>query len=355
LPVIPMLLVNGCIGIGTGFSTDIPPYNPQDIINILRERLLKRLPSMECVPLTPWWCGFTGEVVSDGNDGWITKGVYVKDDKKKTFTITELPVGVWTKDYKAFLDDMASVEKVKEGEKIPKSMEYAYTSDGKPLLKGFDDLYTDDVVKFILYFDEDTYEDLKAHPSDFEKRFKLTSTWKTTNMVAFNTEHKITRYDSPGEILEGFYEPRLACYEERRQAEIKRLEAEAIESDAKARFIKAVLDGTMELRRKTDEEIIELMKRHELPPLSGPEEKGVDAWDYLLRLRMDRVKASAVKEAEEKVAQAMGALKELQETTASQLWLKDLKEVETGWEKMLAVRNAEKIPAAAKKKTSGKK
>jgi DNA topoisomerase-2 len=37
-PVLPLLLVNGSVGIGTGFSTDIPPFNPNDMIALLRDR-----------------------------------------------------------------------------------------------------------------------------------------------------------------------------------------------------------------------------------------------------------------------------------------------------------------------------
>jgi DNA topoisomerase-2 len=361
LPTIPLLLVNGCVGIGTGFSTNIPPYNPSDIIHVLREKLLRRLPSLKMVPMKPWWQGFKGTVVSDGSSSWVTKGVYTLDDKKNTITITELPIGVWTKDYKAYLDEIASAEKLKDGEKIPRGMDAAYTDDGKPVLKGFDDLYTDDVVKFILYFDEDTYEDMKAHPADFEKRFQLMSTWHTSNMVAFDNNMKITKYSSPGQILEAYFEPRLASYEARRAAEMERLEAEAIECDAKARFIKAVLEGSLELRRASDEKIIEMMKEHDLPALSGSEEeKGVDAWEYLLRLRMDRVKASAVEEAEEKVAAAMNSLEELKGTSASQLWLKDLDELEAAWNKMMSVRIAEAADGKASsappaKKTRAKK
>lgn len=36
LPIIPMLLVNGAEGIGTGWSTKIPNYNPRDIVHNLR-------------------------------------------------------------------------------------------------------------------------------------------------------------------------------------------------------------------------------------------------------------------------------------------------------------------------------
>jgi DNA topoisomerase-2 len=278
------------------------------------------------------------------------------NDSNRTVTITELPVGVWTKDYKTFLDEMASVERVKEGERVPKTLEYAYTEDGKPLLKHFDDLYTDDEVKFILYFDEDTYEDLKAHPSDIVRRFRLTSTWRTTNMTAFDPAMKITKYTRVGQILESFFVPRLNAYEERRQREMERLEAEAVEADAKARFLRAVLEGTLDLRKATDEEIVAAMEEHELPALSG-EGTGVEGYEYLLRLRMDRVKAKAIEEAELAVANALEAVESLRSTTAAQLWLKDLEEFESAWKKMITVRASAlaNAPVQTKQKKAVKK
>lgn len=353
LPTMPLLLLNGCVGIGTGFSTDIPPYNPGDIMRALRDRLTGRLSSLKMVSLKPWWQGFKGEVVAGADShSYITRGIAKFNDAAKTVTITELPVGVWTKDYKGFLDEVASVERLKPDEKVSKAMEHAYTDDGKPVLKGFDDLYTDDEVKFVLYFDEDAYEDMKAHPADFEKRFRLTSSWRTSNMVAFDADMKIVKYSTVGQILEAFYEPRLAAYERRRQAEIARLQADAIEADAKARFIRAVLEGTMELRRASDEAIVAAMKGHALPALSGG--TGIDGYEYLLRLRMDRVKASAVADAEATVAAAHAAVAELGTTTAAQLWIKDLGDFDTAWTKMLAAREAA-ITGATTKKVYAKK
>jgi hypothetical protein len=239
---------------------------------------------------------------------------------------------------------------VDKGERV-KSMDYAFGDDGTPLLKSFDDLYTDEDVKFVLYFDQDGFEDMKAHPEDFEKRFRLSSTWRTTNMVAFDPDMKITKYASVGNILESFYVPRLAAYETRRLKEIERLTGEAVEADAKARFIKAVLEGTMELRRATDTEIMAAMKAHELPALSGLP-SSVDGWEYLLRLRMDRVKASAVEDAEKAVMVAREAVAKLEATTAAQMWLADLEEFEVALEKMGVARAAAcstgKRPSGAK-------
>jgi DNA topoisomerase-2 len=345
LPVVPLLAINGCVGIGTGFSTDIPPHHPLSIVKMLKDRLQGTVKSLTGLTLQPWWFGFRGPIVATNEDTWITKGLYTFDDSKRSVTITELPVGTWTKDYKVFLDELASGDKAGVGD------------DGKPILKSFDDLYDDDSVNFVLYFEPDYYEDIKADHADFEKRFKLTTSWRLSNMTCFDEQMRIVKYSSIGDMVEAFFGPRLTAYEKRRQHEMARLEREALEADAKARFLKAILDGSLELRGASDEEIVGGMQMNDLPPLSNPDEPdSVDSYDYLLRLRMDRVKASAVEEAERAVLAARMAYEALRDTTASALWLKDLGDFEEGWKAMEAHRSATMSSIGApKKKRSAKK
>ena len=59
IPLLPMVLVNGAEGIGTGWSTSIPNYNPRDIVANLR-RLLAGEP---LEPMHPWYKGFKGAIV----------------------------------------------------------------------------------------------------------------------------------------------------------------------------------------------------------------------------------------------------------------------------------------------------
>jgi DNA topoisomerase-2 len=341
-PVVPLLVINGCIGIGTGFSTDIPPHNPEEVVGLLRDRLEGRRPTLENLAMRPWWIGFKGPVqlVSDGV--WVTKGLYTFDDAKKSVTITELPVGTWTHDYKAFLDELCvSGTVVKAGGSTGGKNDSSKTDEGKPVLRNFEDLYNHIDVKFNLDLDPDYYDDIRANPVEFEKRFQLTSTWRTTNMVAFNMESKIVKYGCVGDILEAFYGPRLAAYETRRAAEIERQKSEALEADAKARFLQAVLDGTIDMRRASDEDIVAAMIAHELPALSADKvATNVDAYDYLLRLRMDRVKAAAVEEHQRAVVASQAALAALEATTAAAMWLSDLTEFESAWKKMRAEREA---------------
>jgi DNA topoisomerase II len=344
LPTVPLLAINGCVGIGTGFSTDIPPHNPDEIVRLLRERIQGKRATLEGLSLKPWWYGFKGAVYSGGDDTWITKGLYTLDDTKRTVTITELPVGTWTKDYKVFLDSLATGETLLGG-------------DGKCLLKSFDDLYDDDTVKFVLYLEADYYEDVKADNADFEKKFRLTTSWKISNMTCFSPDMKITKYGTVGDILEAFYTPRLLAYEQRRLHEMERLEKEALEADAKARFLRAVLEGSLELRRASDDEIVGRMKSHALPPLSNPAlPNSVDSYEYLLRLRIDRVKAAAIDDAERAVVQARMAYEALRDTTAAALWLSDLDEFDTEWQ-ILKVRREQatkSIGTVVKKKRAAK-
>jgi DNA topoisomerase-2 len=343
-PVVPLLVINGCIGIGTGFSTDIPPHNPEEVVGLLRDRLEGRRATLENIAMRPWWFGFKGpiQLVSDGV--WLTKGLYTWDDVKKTVTVTELPMGTWTHDYKAFLDEMCvagASASGKVGGSDNGKADASKTEDGKAVLRNFDDLYTHIEVKFVLELDPDYYDDARANPVEFEKRFKLTSTWRTSNMVAFDTDMRIVKYGCVGDMLEAYYGPRLAAYERRRAAEIARLRREAQEADAKARFLAAVLAGTIDLRRAEDDDIVAAMIAHELPGLSGDgDTKKVESYDYLLRLRMDRVKAAAVQEQEKAVAAARAAVAELEATTAAAMWLRDLEGFAAAWGKMRAEREA---------------
>jgi hypothetical protein len=102
-----------------------------------------------------------------------------------------------------------------------------------------------------------------------------------------------------------------------------------------------VLDGTIDLRRASDEDIVAAMIAHDLPALSGAEDKtSVDSYDYLLRLRMDRVKAAAVEEHQRAVTVAKAALAALEATTAAAMWLSDLEQFGTAWKKMRTEREA---------------
>lgn len=370
LPVIPMIAVNGVVGIGTGYSTDIPPYKPDDMICLLRHRLLGNIETLGGRPLDPWWFGFRGRVLRKDDQTWLTKGLYELDDTKRTVTVTELPVGMWTKDYKAFLDELCeSDEKLqKEAKKEVKKAETASQAStgsrsgaGKEPkepcgLKGFDDLYNDVDVRFVLYFTEEGYDAIKEDVAGFEKRFKLTTSWKTTNMTCFDTEFRLVKYPTVGDMMEAFVEKRLPMYEARRQQQMEVLKRQMVELDAKRRFIQAILDERLVIQKRSDEEIVLQLKECEIPPLSNLEKPDeYDSYDFVLRMRIDRLKQSAVIELDEAIGVKQGEIEHLESQTGSSLWLADLAELDEAWKKYSEARIAESVAVASGEAGAGKK
>ena len=102
IPVIPLVLVNGSEGIGTGWSSYIPNYNPRDIIANVR-RLLNGETMM---PMDPWYRGFKGAIEKSAKEGGYTVNGAIEEINEQIFRITELPIRRWTQDYKQFLESL---------------------------------------------------------------------------------------------------------------------------------------------------------------------------------------------------------------------------------------------------------
>ena len=343
LPTLPLLLVNGAIGIGTGFSTNILPYNPADILHHLRSRIRGEVSDLSAVRLAPWWFGFRGSV-SGSADGktWTTKGLYeFVDGDTATIRIRELPVGTWTETYKEFLNKMMDDQEeamkawtsASKGTKKATAAATAKAAEKPTLwLKGFTTESNDVDVDILLQMDPDAYHEARAYPSEFETRFKLMSTFKTTNMVAFNASGKLHKYETTGEIMETFYGERLRGYAKRKAHELKRLETEIVELDARLLFVRSVVDRRLVVANADDVTLLADLKALRLPPLSAPEAiNDLKAYEYLLRMRVDRLKATAVAELEREVAGVKAVYEQLKATTVEALWLQDLDVFERAW------------------------
>lgn len=194
VPVVPMVLVNGSEGIGTGWSSSIPNYNPRDIVDNIR-RLMAGEPLER---MHPWYRGFRGtiELEGTGTERYRVSGTITKLSDT-TVEITELPVKTWTQSYKEQLEAwMAGTEKT------------------PAWIKDYKEYHTDTNVHFIVTLTPE--EMARAESEGLEKRFKLTSTLSLSNMVCFDKEGRIKKYTSAEEILEDFYGLRLSYYQKRK-------------------------------------------------------------------------------------------------------------------------------------------
>ena len=113
-PIIPFILCNGAQGIGTGYNTSIPPYNPKTIVKYM----VNKLTNKETPELIPYYHGFRG--VTKVVDGQVfTKGRY-EIINYKTILISELPINRWIDDYKKFLDEIVTEQNISTKERKEK-------------------------------------------------------------------------------------------------------------------------------------------------------------------------------------------------------------------------------------------
>jgi DNA topoisomerase II len=310
LPIIPMILVNGAIGIGTGYSTNIPQFNPEDIINIYLEFIEKikliigdiltiddidkaiELIDDDVREIEPFYLGFKGLIVKNEKGSYVSKGVYRWIDDT-TLEITELPIGTWTENYKEFLEDLIT--------------------KNNPYLKSFESHYTAKNVKFILKINEGEEKDKIIN------EFNLSSTKNLSlnNLHLFTQKGNIKKYENIGEILIEWFKVRIYKYHTRKEKQLNKMNDEFLIISNKIRFILDVIEGNILIMNKKlsyIEERLEEMKydRYE------------NNYNYLLQLPISQLTADKKESLEKEVATLEEDIKKLEETSIIQIWEDEL-------------------------------
>ena len=307
-PIIPMVLVNGSKGIGTGFSTDIMCYNPLQIIEYLQNKLLSIEDEIEFVP---YYEGFKGVISKISDEKFLIKGSYEKlaDDKIK---VTELPVGYWTEDFKELLENLIEPGVDKEGKKLA------------AIIKDYDDMSKDTNVDFTITFTKGKLAELEASKGDYncnglEKLLKLYTTNTTTNMHLFDAEDTLHKYEKVSEIIDAYYSVRLNLYGMRKQYMIDALERELVLLSNKAKYIQENLDGTIDLRKKKKEHVIAMLEEKGYNKIDNDEE-----YKYLTKMPMDSVTEENVDKLLKDKGDKESELEIIKNTTVHKMWKSEL-------------------------------
>ncbi len=311
-PIIPFTLINGISGIGTGFSSSIPAYNPKDVVQYLKSKLTKA--EYSGGEFIPYYEGFRGTIRKITDNKYLVKGLYEKIGEDK-IRITELPVGTWTMPYITFLEGLLDGGVDKAGKKIP------------PSIKDFTSLCTEVSIDITVVFPKGRLVELEQSVdattgvNDLEKMMKLTTSLSTTNMHMFNHEFKLHKYATVGEIVDDFYGVRLDIYGKRKAALIKDMQKKLMKLSNRARYILETLDGVVDLRRKNAQQVSELMEARKFDKLEGD-------YKYLIKMPMDSVTQENVQSILKEKEETEKELSILTATTLEKMWLSELDEFE---------------------------
>ena len=320
VPIIPFALMNGISGIGTGFSCTIPSYNPKQVIAYLRNKLTTTISlddfsdscctSQSHSQFIPYYQGFKGEIRKLSEHKFLVRGLYEKVGPD-TIRITELPVGTATAAYTIFLEELMDGLVDKSGKKIP------------PTIKDMTSMCTEVAIDITVIFPKGKLEEYEIQIdgvtgiNGIEKMLKLSCTLSCTNMHLFNAESKLHKYESVEEIIDEFYDVRLAIYQKRKTFMLEEFRKKLVKLSNKARYITCNLDGTVDLRRKSAQVIHELLGSKMFDTIDGD-------YKYLIKMPMDSVSEENVAHILKEVGEAELELDQLMKMPIETMWLNEL-------------------------------
>lgn len=306
VPIIPFALINGISGIGTGFSCSIAPYNPKTIIDYLQRKLENK--PVDAIEFLPYYEGFKGTVEKLQDNKYLIKGCY--EIENDTVRITELPVGSWTMPYITYLETLMDGGTDKAGKRVA------------PSIKDFTSVCTEVMVDIKVVFPRGKLEELTSTVDNngytgLEKLLKLQTTISATNMHMFNSECKLHKYETVGEIIDDFYAVRIKMYQKRKDAMVLSMNRKLVRLSNRARYIQENLKGGIDLRRKNAAQVNEMLTSMKFEQIEGD-------FKYLIKMPMDSVTEENVANIMKETATTEMELNELIATTVERMWYSEL-------------------------------
>lgn len=254
-PILPLVLINGSCGIGTGFSTFIPNFNPIDVAN----NILKMLDGKEPVKIHPWYRGFKGKItkiINEKNNDDIkyqSSGIYEIIDENKV-RITELPIGEWTEHYEEKLKEYLIDDKKNISSK--KFLTEILNNSGN------------NTINIEITFNNKSLQSMIKN-NTLEKYLKLNNIISLSNMYLYNKEGMMCKYDIIEDIFYDFYTFRLNMYTQRKKYMIKHLENKMKILKYKVQFIEDYTNDIIILKKKNGDEVIKKLIDLKYPMLSN--------------------------------------------------------------------------------------
>jgi len=336
MPIIPMILVNGTKGIGTGWSCNIPQYNPLDIV----ENIKKLIAGEQCEEMSPWYRGFKGNFKRLGKMSWICRGVHtiVGDN---TVIISELPIGSWTDNYKKHLDYLIigseEVKKDKKGKKI----------ENVQWIKSYKDLTTDSEVRFEVKFDANILSDLLGKRtadgiSGVEELLKLTHKMTFKSMNIYDEKKKLVHFETDEDILIYYHGIRMRYYAKRKKYMLEQLKQELFLVGIRVKFILDVIKGKVLVNNVKKALVIKNLEDLDYPKMVNSKlvllkdiKDGEGDYQYLIGMPIYNLTSEKVEELQnerDKLQLEHDCLKGKTETV---LWTEDLESFETEYAKFM--------------------
>jgi DNA topoisomerase-2 len=287
IPLLPIMLINGAQGTGTGHACFILNYHPNEV----RDAVLAHLTGKKLKPntLIPWFNGFKGTVERNMETGQVVVTGKLEVVNSTMIKITELPVSVYLDQYKEHLRKL----------------------EDAGFIKDYEDHSSDDGFEFHVQVPRSTtaldYETLL-------QKFKLISR-DTENFTVWNERGTLERFESAEALIERFTDWRIARYEDRRQMLIANTKEAIRWMNERLRFILFYLDNVDEFKGRRKDDLIDLLLKNEFGD-----------YDRLLQMPMWNLTKDKIDELRKQLEEQKKYLASLEADTAIEMYKRELKE-----------------------------
>ena len=331
VPIIPMVLVNGMTGIGTGFSTSVPKYNPVDIINNVK----KKIKGEPCDEIHPWYSNFKGLIMKLKDNMYLSKGHY-EILSPTVIRITELPIGKWTDDYKKFLDTLLPEEKKSKSKENEKHK-------GKKVKRTIVDYVnnsTDTTVDFMVTISIDFIKSLQWSEDEnidgIENYFKLYTTkgLSLNNIHLYDKNNKIIKIKNINEIFDHHYKERYDLYVKRKEYILTNLSNDLQILESKIKFIEDVIGDKIVIYKRKKQEIIKDLFENKYPSVINKKivecmviNQYPTGYDYLTKMSIELFTEEEIIKLKEEYEKIKMKYNTLFKKTIEELWLEECSEL----------------------------
>lgn len=291
VPIIPVILVNGARGVGTGWSTDIPLFSPKELITITRWMINKgeNLGNN----LTPYFNGFHGTITQNPTK-WFTNFAITKT-KSRFFRLTEIPVRISVADARNLINELIEKE-------IVVDMKSLLTKDSDH-----------DIDMEIEFKDDHTLEEVVQLFGSIASTFISRS-----NYTAYDSHGTITRFPDIASIFKEWFDVRRQYYEMRKDLILMDLYDELMVARNRKRFLEANYD----LRKYDGRKAINEMLENEKYDLHD------GSYEYLWGMKIVQSSKKHIDKLAKLISDLEERIAKLESTLPDQLWLEDLSNLE---------------------------
>lgn len=297
IPIFPIVFLNGSNGMSTGFSNELQPRNPVEIIEYIKKKLAgTEKPRMA---LLPWFKGHKGKVIYNKELNRNESFGLLMKNNMTSYSISELPIGIEYQKYVEYLDKLCENGTIQD---------YNDKCDPK----------TDEIL-----FEVKTSREFTRNHADERKLYEVFHLVKSLpeTLCCIDENNHVREFANIQEILDSFINLRLKYYDLRKQYLLKTYADNLKKLASKYLFVKGIIDKTIVVANKKKDEIVkQLEKNPKIYKFDGN-------YDYLLVMPIHSLTKEKLEELKKQIEDAKALYDTTKATAVENMWISDLHEL----------------------------